>query len=184
VEASERIETSRLVLRRPLAADAPAMFKRYANNPEVTRFLGWPRHQTLDDTLAFLRFSDAEWVRWPVGPYLIASRADGRLLGSTGLAFETHDSAMTGYVLAEDAWGQGYATEALEAMVDLARHLGVARLYALCHPQHRASWHVLEKCGFEHDAGWTRQLEFPNLAPGLPQDVLCYARTLGPGVQP
>src|SRR5438552_18188698 len=44
--------------------------------------------------------------------------------------------------------GHGFATEALAAMVDLARSTGVHRLYALCHAVHRASAHVLEKCGF------------------------------------
>ena len=70
--------------------------------------------------------------------------------------------------------GKGYATEALEAMVDVSRQIGVGRVYALCHPEHRASWRVLEKCGFTRDTNWSRQAVFPNLAPGALQDVLCY----------
>ena len=70
---------------------------------------------------------------------------------------------MTGYVLAKDAWGLGYATEALRAMVDLSWQLDVDWLFALCHPDHRASMHVLEKCGFVRDSGWNRPVEFPNL---------------------
>jgi RimJ/RimL family protein N-acetyltransferase len=38
------------------------------------------------------------------------SRHDGSLLGGAGLAFETSERAMTGYVLARDVWGKGYAT--------------------------------------------------------------------------
>ena len=63
-------------------------------------------------------------------------------------------------------------------MRDLARTLGVERLYALCHPDHRASQRVLERCGFDRDPTWTRQHEFPNLDPGVPQNVVCYAITL------
>lgn len=106
--------------------------------------------------------------------YLIWSRADGQLLGSTGLGLEPGGQAITGYVLAADGWGRGFATEALVAMVDVATDIGVRRLYALCHPEHRASWRVLEKCGFERDASWNRKMEFPNLTPGIMQDVLCY----------
>lgn len=62
----------------------------------------------------------------------------------------------------------------LSAMVEVARGLDVRRLYALCHPEHRASWRVLEKCGFVRDRTWSRQVEFPNLAAGVPQDVACY----------
>ena len=148
VKAPLEFETSRLILATPKAADAEAVFERYAGDPEVTLYLGWPRHQSVAASREFLAFSAAEWERWPAGPYLIHSRSDGRLLGSTGLAFERSDEAMTGYVLAKDAWGNGYATEALQALVDVSRRLGLARLYGLCHSQHRASQRVLEKCSF------------------------------------
>ena len=170
----EIVETARLRLRRPRGDDAAAVFARYASDPEVTRYLGWPTHTSLADTDGFLAFCDSEWERWPAGPYLVESR-DGALLGSTGLGFETPEQAVTGYVFARDAWGKGYATEALSAMRELARGLGVQRLYALCHPDHRASHHVLEKCGFLREGRLRAHAEFPNLAPGVQSDVLCYA---------
>jgi RimJ/RimL family protein N-acetyltransferase len=82
---------------------------------------------------------------------------------------------MTGYVFARDAWGQGYATESLQAMVDLAPSCGVRRLYAICHVDHAASARVLEKCGFARETVLKRHTHFPNLAPGEPADVLSYA---------
>jgi ribosomal-protein-alanine N-acetyltransferase len=175
---TERIETERLLLRRPRAGDAGLLFTRYAGDPEVTRYLGWETHQTVRDTRAFLEFCDREWARWPAGPYMIESRADGSLLGGTGLGFETPEQATTGYVLARDAWGKGYATESLIAMRDLARRLGVHRLYALCHPDHEASRHVLEKGGFVREGILRGHAEFPNLAPGARRDVLCYSAIL------
>ena len=148
MKAPERLETARLVLRRPLATDAEAIFTRYAGDREVTRYLGWPVHESLEDTSAFLAFSASEWERLPAGPYLVEGRITGPLLGSTGFAFESAERAMTGYVLAKDAWGHGYATEALRAIVGIADAVKIRRLFALCHPEHRASWRVLEKCGF------------------------------------
>ena len=180
MDAPPLVETPRLVLSAPVATDADVMFERYAGDDDVTRYLGWPRHRTVADTQEFLDLSAVQWERQGVGPYLIWARADGRLLGSTGLGLELGGQAITGYVLATDAWGKGYATEALTAVVDVATDIGVRRLYALCHPQHRASWRVLEKCGFERDATWNRQVEFPNLAAGIMQDVLCYRRELNP----
>jgi RimJ/RimL family protein N-acetyltransferase len=176
MKAPARIETERLSLRPPGLADADAIFSRYASDPEVTRFVGWPRHRSLEDTRAFLEFSETEWRRWPAGPYLIESRDDRRLIGGTGLGFETPFRAATGYVLARDAWGLGYATEALRAIVSLAPGLGVRRLYALFHPGHLASQRVLEKCGFAHESLLRRHSEFPNLQPVEPSDVLCYVR--------
>jgi len=160
-------------------ADVPEIFGRYASVPAVTRFLGWPRHRTLEDTQAFVRFSAEEWERWPAGPYLIQSRADGQLLGSTGLGFQSSEKAVTGYVLAEDAWGKGYATEALAAMVELAGRMGVIRLSAWCHSEHGASHRVLEKNRFVQDVRSRRPARFPNLTPGLSPDALCYVLSLG-----
>jgi [ribosomal protein S5]-alanine N-acetyltransferase len=175
VKAPERIETSRLILRKPALADADAVFGRYASDPEVTRFLGWPRHRSVEDTRAFMQCSEAEWDRWPAGPYLIESRAAGVLLGSTGFSFETPYRAATGYVLAKDAWGAGVATEALGAIVVVSRGLELPRLYALCHTGHAASARVLEKCGFRCEGTLRRHSVFPNLDADEVCDVLCYA---------
>jgi ribosomal-protein-alanine N-acetyltransferase len=173
--APETIETERLELRRPLPADAPVIYTRYASDADVTRYLGWPRHTALDDTRVFIGFSDGEWRKWGCGPYLTFSHA-GDLLGSTGLAFESPDVASTGYLLSRDSWGRGYATEMLRAMIDLAQALEVRRVYALCHVDHRSSQRVMEKGGLTFEGVLPRHMMFPNLGPDH-ADVLCYART-------
>src|SRR5262249_39849108 len=155
-------------------SDAGAIFARYAADPEVTKYVGWPIHQTIDDTRGFLAFDDSQWEKWPAGAFLCWSRETGALFGSTGLLFETPRRAMTGYVFAKGVWGRGYATEALAVMVDLSRTLGVVRLFALCHAEHRPSARVLEKCGFSLEGTLRRYAEFPNLGSPDPQDVLCY----------
>jgi ribosomal-protein-alanine N-acetyltransferase len=180
--APERVETDRLVLRRPRIADAQAVFNRYACDRDVTRYLGWPRHESVAETSAFLAFSDAEWEKWPAGPYLLELRGHGRLVGGTGLGFETAHRASTGYVLAKDAWGKGYATEALQAIVGIARDVGVRRLYAHCHVAHQPSSRVLEKCGFLCEGTLRQYAEFPNLSPGESSDVLCYSLIFDQGV--
>jgi ribosomal-protein-alanine N-acetyltransferase len=176
VRAPETLETERLVIRRPRAEDAGEIFRRYASDPECTRYLSFPRHREIAHTESFLTISDTEWARWPAGPYLIVSREDGRLLGGTGLDFETPTRAATGYVLARDAWGQGLATEALAAMVGVAPTIGIERLYAHCHPDHAVSARVLRKCGFELEGTLRRYAAFPNLTPGVSFDVLLFSR--------
>jgi RimJ/RimL family protein N-acetyltransferase len=169
--------TPRLVLRAPQRRDAAALFGRIASDPELTRFLAWPRHSSLADTEAFLSFSEAEWVRWSAGPLLITSRADGAILGSTGLAFETAYRASTGFVLAREAWGMGLASEALRQVISIAAARDVRRLYALCHVRHARSARVLERCGFVLEGVLRQHTVFPNLGVPQPQDVCCYAQT-------
>jgi RimJ/RimL family protein N-acetyltransferase len=174
--APERLVTERLVLRRPVAADLRPIFERYASDPEVTRYLAWPRHTTLDDTRVFLDFSEAEWRRWGCGPYLVHTGRDERLIGSAGLSLESDELASTGYVFARDAWGHGYASETLRAMTTLACSLGVRWLYGLCHVDHRASARVMEKCGFSPEGVLRQHIAFPNISP-LRADVLRYGIT-------
>jgi ribosomal-protein-alanine N-acetyltransferase len=170
------IETERLTLRPPEPLDAPAMFD-ISSSAAVTRFMAWPRHVSLDDTREFLAVSQCEWDRWPAGPLLIVRRADKAVIGSCGLAFETPYRASTGYVLAQRAWGQGFASEALRATMDLAKALRVRRLYAHCHVEHAASARVLARAGFELEGTLRKYLVFPNLQRDDPQDVFTYART-------
>jgi len=172
-----RLETERLLLRQPRLNDVQAIFDRYSSDPEVTRYLGWRRHSTLADARAFVEFSTSHWDKWKTGPMLVISRDDGTLLGSTGLMLESPQRAQTGYVFARDAWGKGYATESLHAMAGLAKELGLTSLHAMCHPDHRASWRVLEKCGFTREGILPRHAVFPNLSPE-PGDVVSYARNL------
>jgi RimJ/RimL family protein N-acetyltransferase len=172
----ERLETERLVLRRPRAEDAANIFERYASDAQVTRYLSWRQHHSITDTQVFVGFSDGEWARWGSGPYLVFSREDGALLGSTGIAFETSTVASTGYVFARDAWGHGYATESLRAMISLACRLGIRRLYAICHVDHRASWRVMEKAGMTREGVLRRHTVFPNISP-VACDVLSYGIT-------
>lgn len=181
IKAPEVLETARLLLRRPKSRDAQAIFQRYASNREVTRYLSWPTHRSVADTLAFLTMSDDEWHRWPAGPYLVLTRessSSASLIGSTGLFYKGPTRAITGYVFAKDAWGQGYATEALQAIVDLARQTGVQRLEAICHAEHTPSAHVLEKCGFVREEVRREHFVFPNLKPQKKSDVLSYVLRL------
>ena len=178
VAAPERLETERLILRRPRPEDAEAIYTRYASDPDVARYMGFPQHRSIEATTAFLERNEDEWKKKGAGAYVIESR-DGRFLGGTGIHVETAYRAATGYVLAKDAWGQGYATEAMTVLVALAPQLQIVRLYALTHLENRPSWRVLEKCGFQREAVLRRHFVFPNLGPE-PCDVYLYARIFPP----
>ena len=177
MKAPHVIRTERLLLRKPRPEDAAAIFANYAGDERLGRFLAWPIHRSTADTDAFLKLADVEWRRWPAGPYLICLGAEERIIGSTGLAFDSTHCASTGYVIARDCQGRGYATEAVLAMTQLARDLDCTRLLAYCHPDHAASQRVLEKAGFVRDGLLSDFCEFPNLTAGERQSVVRYTRT-------
>ena len=55
------LETPRLILRRAEPADAPAMFRNWATDPEVTKYLTWPPHGNIAITRSLLERWSAEY---------------------------------------------------------------------------------------------------------------------------
>ena len=135
MKAPEVIETTRLLLRKPVPAMRKRSFGVMPADPSVTRYLSWPTHRSVADTQAFLAWSDGGMgsLAGRIPTLYLHATGGPPLLGGTGLSFKNASRAMTGYVLAQDAWGQGFATESLQAMVELARQTGVRRLEAICH---------------------------------------------------
>jgi [ribosomal protein S5]-alanine N-acetyltransferase len=173
--APTELTTARLRLRQPTSRDAEAVFA-YASSAEATRYMGWPRHQTLDDSRAFLAFADEEWRGRGCGTYLICD-ASGAVLGSTGLHLDEPHRAGTGYILHPRAWGQGLATEAARAMIALGSSLGLARVEAHCVAEHTASARVLEKSGMQLEGLLRAYLIAPNFSEA-PVDTRIYATIL------
>ncbi len=171
----EQIETERLVLRWPTEADAAEIFARYATDPQVTRYLSWKPHRSVDETIAFQRL-DREWREAGTSfAWLIRSRDTNLVLGMIG--HRLHGSrAHLGYCLARDAWGQGYATEAARRVVALAlEEPPVWRVESVCDAEHTASARVLEKAGLVYEGTLRRYMVLPNLG-DVPRDMRCYAR--------
>src|SRR5690554_4476236 len=111
----ETLYTKRLELRAFREADLEA-FHAYAKNPEVGPSAGWKPHESLEESADILRDFIRTGEVWAV-----TDREDGRLLGSVGLHPDRkrlNDRTRTlGYVLARPHWGQGYMTEAAEAVL-------------------------------------------------------------------
>ncbi|HET7900463.1 MAG TPA: GNAT family N-acetyltransferase [Candidatus Nanopelagicales bacterium] len=86
----------------------------------------------------------------PLGVLQVLRRDTGLAVGGIGFLHAVEDGeAEVGYGLAESAHGQGYATEALVAVLGLAREHGVERVVALTDLDNLASQRVLQRCRFE-----------------------------------
>lgn len=142
--------TARLVLRKPCMEDAAAV-ARLANNPKIalqTRRIPHPYGQ-----------ADAEaWIEAVGTPadareisLLVTRRSDGAVLGAAGLSVLDADMVEIGYWLGEAHWGQGFATEAAQAVVDHGfAVLPLDSIHGHCRVANTASRRVLENCGFQY----------------------------------
>lgn len=144
--ASPVVETPRLRLRPPCAADARRLAE-LANDFDIARMTGsMPHPYGLDDAHAFLERVGTDD---PASHAEFAIELDGDLIGMLG--FHPMESACCelGYWLGRAYWGRGYATEAVDGALawasrDWRRRYVMARHFS----DNPASGEVLCKAGF------------------------------------
>jgi ribosomal-protein-alanine N-acetyltransferase len=168
------LETPRLLLRKPVQADAPVIFEAYAGDAEVTHFLTWKPHARLDETRAWLLKVLAGWEEMTTLTWMITTRSEQELIGAVELRLEAQ--ANLGFVLSRRHWNRGFMTEAVQAVIAWARtREEVERVWALCAVENTASARVLEKAGMEREGLLRSWLVFPNVS-AEPQDCYRYSQ--------
>lgn len=138
--------TPRLLLRPGWGEDAPAVARAIADETVVRNLASAPWPYGMADAEAFLAAP-----RDPALPsFLITERTEAapRIVGACGLGRRASGAVELGYWIARAHWGQGFATEAGAALVEIARTLKLPRLEASHFVDNPASGRVLEKLGF------------------------------------
>lgn len=175
MEWPEIIRTGRLVLRRPVDADAAAIFDGYAQDPEIVRYLVWRPHTSIAQTHEYLAVCHAGWDAGNDLTWALTLHGDDRLIGMIGIRPRGYKNDL-GYVLARAYWGRGLMAEAGRAIVELAfTDPAVYRVWAVCDADNHASARVLEKIGMTREGVLRRWMIHPNIGPE-PRDSLCYSR--------
>jgi RimJ/RimL family protein N-acetyltransferase len=169
------LRTRRLVLRPPRPADAAAIFARWDEDPEVYRYMHRRPAVAVEQTDRWIRGAVEQRRQGTTLTWVLTRPEDDRPLGVVVLTPAGHMAGL-GYVLARDAWGRGYATEAASAVVRAALALpGVDLVRARCDVDNAASVRVLEKVGMQHEDTLRRSAVRPDLGPE-PRDTLVYVR--------
>ena len=139
--------TERLLLRPGWAEDASALNAAIADEGIVRNLASAPWPYGIADAEAFLSIER----RPDEAALLLFRRTRGapQLVGAAGLGRRPDGEIELGYWIARPFWGLGYATEAAEAVVAMARDtLRLKRLIAGHFIDNPASGRVLEKIGF------------------------------------
>jgi RimJ/RimL family protein N-acetyltransferase len=140
------IATARLRLRVPGEHDIAGLV-RLAGDRRIARMLAsMPHPYGTAEARAFIaRARSGEGGRH----FAVVGRTDGALIGGAGL-MTREGGAELGYWIGVPCQGQGFATEAAQALVDHAfGDLGLPNLQAYCRVLNDASRRVLHKCGFQ-----------------------------------
>jgi len=166
-------QTSRLILRPIALSDARAIFDRYAQDPDVTRFLTWRPHTRIEQTEAYV----SRCIAAPSSrTYVLLARDEGTLVGAFDLRHSERCRMGYGYVLARAFWGQGLMTEALVEVTRWAlSQPGIWRIGDVCDVENLASVRVMEKAGLTREGVARRWEVHPNLS-DEPRDCFSYSR--------
>lgn len=148
------IETDRLILRRAVREDAEPMFRNWASDPEVTKYLTWPTYQNVESAYPILDQWIAEYEKPNFYQWMIVLKELGEPIGSISVVRQNDsvEKAEIGYCIGSSWWHQGIMTEALGAVIDyLFGEVGMNRISAFHDPRNPHSGGVMKKCGMQYE---------------------------------
>ena len=161
---TQTIETPRLLLRRFTLEDAEAVFANYASDESVTRYMAWPRHESVADSEKVL----AQWVQDYEKPdfyeWAIVLKELGQPIGNIEvLNIDDYVEKLNlGYSIGTAFWGKGIMPEALKAVIEfLFDQVGANRVEACHDSRNPNSGKVMQKCGMTYE-GTFRQWAWTN----------------------
>ena len=158
-----RLETSRLIIRRFAAVDLAALLA-YRNDPEIARYQSWVSY-TEEEARDFVHEQavaepgiPGEWFQ-----FAIEAKAGVGLIGDCALKIDAHDHRLgeIGFTLARHQQGHGYAREAVSRVLDFAfAELGLHRVVAITDCRNHPAVALLEKLGLRREGHFLQNIWF------------------------
>ncbi len=148
---TQRIETNRLILRRFISEDYQSMYNNWASDPDVSKFLTWPYHTSVETSRKITDNWVNSYVKDDYYQWAIAFKnAENDPFGSISVVC-TDENTLTfeiGYCIGKKYWRQGITSEALSAVIDfLFENTDVNRIEAIHDINNPNSGKVMKKCG-------------------------------------
>lgn len=146
------LETERLTLQ-PLANGDAALLYPLMDDPEVMAYWDIPAVDDPDLVAAIVENQVAAMAAGEALHWAIRRLSDESFVGCCSLApiDRWHKRGELGFLLARDAWGQGFGQEAMQAVAAYAATSGLRKLTARTHLGNRRSENLLEKLGFRQE---------------------------------
>ncbi|MCM1258284.1 MAG: GNAT family N-acetyltransferase [Roseburia sp.] len=147
------ISTRRLLLK-PLGMEYVLTVNSYATDYENTKYMVYLPKENLEETINFLKNSEAEWKKKKPEFYEFAILYNDEHIGAVSIYFENGIGEL-GWIMDKKFWGNGFAYEATEALVKyFIDHMGTTHFIAHCDTKNTASYRVMEKLGMVRTGEW------------------------------
>lgn len=165
------LETKRLIMRMWSKKDARDLYE-YARSPNVGPIAGWKPHGSVAESKYIISSVFLQKMAWA-----IVDRETNRVIGSIGFIADVFrpgiNSRELGYSLAEEYWGRGLMTEAVQRVIKYAfEDLALDVLSITTRQDNPKSRRVIEKCGFSYEG---KHRYAYKIYDGTIYDILCYS---------
>jgi ribosomal-protein-alanine N-acetyltransferase len=158
------LTTKRLILRRFTMDDAENLYKNWAGDDEVTKYLTWPTHKNLDISKNVLESWVNNYCKNDFYQWAIILKEIKEPIGSISVVQQRDDIKMVhiGYCIGKKYWNQGITSEALNRIIKfLFEEVGVNRIEARHDLNNPNSGKVMKKCGMKYE-GTMRKADINN----------------------
>lgn len=146
------LETERLRLRKLKIEDADAMYT-YASNDDVTKYVLWDSHTSLEQTKQFIQFMIDKYDQGNYA-WAVTLKDSDAFIGTIDYVMlnESERIGEIGYALSHLYWGKGYMSEAAKAILHFGfTELQLERIQARCFAENVGSERVMQKAGMVYE---------------------------------
>ena len=153
------LETERLILRRFTIDDAESMYSNWASDEDVTKYLTWPTHKSVEDSKMFIEYCLDNYPTLSFYNWVLELKNTHELIGNVSIVevFEKTNSMELGWVIGKKFWGNGYAPEAARKIFDVMfNEVGVNCIFAMHDVNNPKSGKAMQKLGMKFE-GINRQ---------------------------
>ena len=149
---SPKIETDRLILRRYKESDIDTIYE-IITDERLSKYIKFPK-LSKEEELEYIRQWISESDESKYEKWVIELKKDGTVVGNIDVntVVKKHNYCNVGYTIRYDYWGNGYASEALEAVSNhLLENSGYYLVECSCNELNTQSSKVMLKVGFKKD---------------------------------
>ncbi|WP_202127805.1 GNAT family N-acetyltransferase [Clostridium sp. C2-6-12] len=148
------LDTNNFILRPFTLEDIPDMYYNWARDKEVTKYLTWEEHYSMEKTNKIVTFWENSYKSNEYYNWAIEDKSTNKVIGSINLMNldNYNENCEIGYCIGKSFWNQGVMTEVLNEIIKFAfLELNFQRITARRHIDNIASGMVLKKCKFAYE---------------------------------
>ena len=149
------IETKRLILRKLEISDLEQVYNNWCSDPKVSKYVTWDTHKNIGQTKEYINFKLGLYEKDYRFDWVVVIKETNEVIGEIDAVKQSlnYNLVELGYCYGSKYWNNGYATEALSAVIKYLKEVALVEKVTACHiSTNPASGRVMQKAGMKYDA--------------------------------